>query len=329
MTALLKVQDLHVGYASRTGKRVPALEGVSFEVEPGETLGMLGESGCGKSTLAAALLRLLPGNAAVEKGSVWFEGRDLMKADGTELRKIRGRRMAMVFQEPSLTLHPAIRVGKQVSDVLGAHENLNRSALREKTQEVLAEVFPEERQRIADSYPHQLSGGQQQRVLIAQAIACGPSLIVADEPTAALDATTQKEILELFRKLREERKLAMIFVTHNPWLLLGFADRVLVLYAGKAAEIGPTEKVLGAPLHPYTKALLESIPRHPKHGPQEKATKNRLPVITGEAPNLGEWAGGCRFEPRCTVRMEMCVKREPAEVAAESKHEVSCFKYGG
>jgi oligopeptide/dipeptide ABC transporter ATP-binding protein len=279
--------------------------------------------------LAATLLRLLPGNAAAEKGRVWFEGRDLLKADGTELRKIRGRRIAMVFQEPSLALHPALRVGKQVSDVLAAHENLSRSALREKTQEVLAEVFPEDRERIADSYPHQLSGGQQQRVLIAQAIACGPSLIVADEPTAALDATTQKEILELFRKLREERKLAMILITHNPWLLSGFADRVLVLYAGKTAEIGPTEKVLSAPLHPYTKALLESIPGPGKQGTQEKATKNRLPVIAGEAPNLGELAGGCRFEPRCAVRMEMCIQREPAEVAPESKHEVSCFKYGG
>ena len=290
---------------------------------------MLGESGCGKSTLAAAMLRLLPGNAVVEKGNVWFEGSDLLKENGTGLRKIRGRRMAMVFQEPSLALHPAIRVGKQVSDVIAAHQNLGRNALREKTQEVLAEVFPEERERIADSYPHQLSGGQQQRVLIAQAIACGPSLIVADEPTAALDATTQKEILELFRKLREERKLAMIFITHNPWLLWGFADRVLVLYAGKTAEIGPTERVLSAPLHPYMKALLESIPGPGKQGLGEKAVKNRLPVIAGEPPNLDALTGGCRFEPRCAVRMEMCVQREPAEVAAESKHEVSCFKYGG
>lgn len=329
MTALLRVQNLHVEYSSRTGKKVPALAGVSFEVALGETLGMLGESGCGKSTLASALLRLLPGNGRVEKGSVWFEGRELLPADRTELRKIRGRRMAVVFQEPSMALHPAIRVGKQVSDVIAAHENLSRSALREKTQEVLAEVFPEDRERIAESYAHQLSGGQQQRVLIAQAIACGPSLIVADEPTAALDATTQKEILELFRKLREERKLAMIFITHNPWLLSGFADRVLVLYAGKTAEIGPTEKVLRTPLHPYTRALLESIPRAGKQGTEEKATKNRLPVIAGEAPYLGALAGGCRFEPRCAVRMEMCVRREPAEVTAESKHEVSCFKYGG
>jgi peptide/nickel transport system ATP-binding protein len=329
MKVLLKVEGLHVAYVSRTGTRVPALAGVSLEVAPGETLGMLGESGCGKSTLAAALARLLPRNAAVEKGSIWFEGSDLLKADGTELRKIRGRRMAMVFQEPSLALHPAIRVGKQVSDVLAAHENLSSTALREKTQEVLAEVFPDERERIADSYPHQLSGGQQQRVLIAQAIACGPSMIVADEPTAALDATTQREILELFRKLREERKLAMIFITHNPWLLSGFADRVLVLYAGKTAEIGPTEKVLSAPLHPYTRALLESIPGPGKQGFGEKAAKHRLPVIGGEPPNLGALAKGCRFEPRCAMRMEMCVQREPAEVAPEPKHEVSCFKYGG
>ena len=222
---------------------------------------MLGESGSGKSTLAGALLRLLPRNGEIERGAVLFEGQDLLVAEPRTLERIRGARIALIFQEPSLALHPAIRIGEQISDVLAAHESLSRPALRQKTLQLLAEVFPAEPARMANSYLHQLSGGQQQRVLIAQAIACGPSLIVADEPTASLDPTTQQDILSLFRTLRQKFNLSMILITHNPALLAGLADRVLVLYAGKVAEIGPTERVLVSPQHPYTRALLQSMPR--------------------------------------------------------------------
>ena len=327
MTLLLEVHDLHVAYISRAGKKSLALAGINFDVRPGETLGVLGESGSGKSTLAAALLRLVPRNGEIQRGVVLFEGQDLVRAEPRTLERIRGARIALIFQEPSLALHPAIRIGEQISDVLAAHESLSRPALHQKTLQLLAEVFPADPARMADSYPHQLSGGQQQRVLIAQAIACGPSLIVADEPTASLDPTTQQDILSLFRRLREKFNLSMILITHNPALLAGLADRVLVLYAGRVAEIGPTERVLTSPQHPYTRALLQSMPS--RLDEPVKGHKSMLTVIPGDAPNPEELANGCRFETRCADRMELCTRREPAVVAVSEAHAVSCFKYGG
>jgi oligopeptide/dipeptide ABC transporter ATP-binding protein len=327
MALLLQVQDLHVAYTSRAGNKCPALDGVSFDVRAGETLGVLGESGSGKSTLVAALLRLLPRNAEIQKGVVQFEGQDLLHIEPRTLERVRGARLALIFQEPSLALHPTIRIGEQLSDVLAAHESGSRKELRQKALKLLAEVFSTDARRIADSYAHQLSGGQQQRVLIAQAIACGPSLIVADEPTASLDPTTQQDILGLFRALREKFNLSLILITHNPALLAGLADRILVLYAGKVVEIGPTEQILKFPQHPYTRALMQSVPA----GLDESANgrKSRLPVIPGEAPDLAALLNGCRFEPRCADRMNQCTQREPATVAVSEAHSVSCFKYGG
>jgi oligopeptide/dipeptide ABC transporter ATP-binding protein len=326
ISPLLQVQDLHVAYLSQAGQKSFALAGLSFELRPGETLGILGESGSGKSTLAAALLRLLPGNGEIERGVVLFEGQDLLQAERKTLQRIRGARISVIFQEPSLALHPMIRIGEQIKDVLAAHESSGGSVMRQKTLQLLAEVFPADAARIAESYPHQLSGGQQQRVLIAQAIACGPSLLVADEPTASLDPSTQQEILSLFRKLREQLHLSLILITHNPALLAGLADRVLVMYAGKAAEIGTAEKVLASPQHPYTRALLQSMPSRVEGHANRR--KSPLAVIPGETPNLEAPATGCRFEPRCADRMEMCSKREPAVVNVSESHSVSCFKYG-
>src|SRR6266853_5244959 len=260
VSPLLQVQDLHVAYVSRAGQKSPALAGLSFEVQPGETLGVLGESGSGKSTLAAALLRLLPANGRIERGAIYFEAQDLLRATPRELEKIRGDRPALIFQEPSLALHPAIRVAEQIADVIAAHKSFARRAVREHAQQILAAVFPSEVKRIGNSYPHQLSGGQRARVLIAQAISCGPSLIVADEPTASLDPETQQEILALFRTLRQKFNLSVIWITHNPLLLEGFADRVLVLYAGRVVETGPASSVLSSPRHPYTQALLRCLP---------------------------------------------------------------------
>src|SRR5258707_8135517 len=194
VSPLLQVQDLHVTYLSRTGQKSPALAGLSFEVQPGETLGVLGESGSGKSTLAAALLRLLPSNGKIEKGAVLFEGQDLLQAEPAALQRIRGARIAVIFQEPSLALHPMIRIGEQIKDVLAAHESSSRSVMRQKTLQLLGDVFPTDAPHIAESYPHQLSGGQQQRVVIAQGIAGGPSLVVAVERTAAVDPSTLQEV---------------------------------------------------------------------------------------------------------------------------------------
>jgi oligopeptide/dipeptide ABC transporter ATP-binding protein len=327
MTPLLEVKNLHVSYSARTGELGPALAGVNFDLGSGEILGVLGESGSGKSTLAAAFLRLLPPNGRIQKGSVLFEGKDLLDASPQDLRKIRGGRIGLILQELSSSLHPTLQVGQQVSDVLAAHECLARRALNEKTSQLLASVFPVDAERISRSYPHELSGGQRQRVLIAQAIACGPSLVVADEPTSSLDSTTQKEILQLFCTLRQKLSLAMILITHNPALLAGLADRILVLYAGRVAEIGPAAKVLSAPQHPYTEALLRCLP--PSFADGHGARKTRLQVIPGDSPDLSLHQRGCQFEPRCVERMEVCKCGEPAAAVVSKLHEVSCFKFAG
>jgi oligopeptide/dipeptide ABC transporter ATP-binding protein len=327
MAPVLEIQDLHVSYRSREGAFQPALAGVSFGLRTAEILGVLGESGSGKSTLAVSLMRLLPGNAKIIRGAVHFEGQDLLQARTEELQQIRGRRISLIFQEPSLALHPTMRAGQQVRQVLTAHGVSGKSALNERTRKVFAEVFPEDAERISRSYPHQLSGGQRQRVLIAQAIACGPAVVIADEPTASLDPATQMEILGVFRTLRKKLGLAMIFITHNPALLSGFADRVLVLYGGRVAELGPSAAVLASPRHPYTKALFASLPAVF----EESASVHgkRLPVIPGDSSPSSLPRQGCCFEPRCTERMDICREREPGVVSVSASHTVSCFKYEG
>jgi oligopeptide/dipeptide ABC transporter ATP-binding protein len=328
MMSVLEVRNLYITYFSGAGVASSAVVDVSFDVRPGEILGVLGESGSGKSTLAASLLRLLPANGKIQQGSILFEGRDVLQAGPRELENIRGGRIALINQEPSAALHPTMRVGTQVSEVLAAHGYLDKKTRRERVHQVLATVFPSETERISASYPHQLSGGQRQRVLIAQAIACTPSLIIADEPTASLDPSTQREILSVFQNLRQKFGLAIVLITHNPLLLAGLADRVLVLYAGRVAEIGPTEHVLSSPQHPYTRDLLRCLPPHPC-GTDEINRKTKLPVVSGVSPNPASLAEGCRFEPRCTDRFEACGKREPASVSLSEGHTVSCFKFGG
>jgi peptide/nickel transport system ATP-binding protein/oligopeptide transport system ATP-binding protein len=327
MVPILEVQDLHVSYSLPGGASYTALAGVSFQLVASEILGVLGESGSGKSTLAASLLKLIPSNGNISKGSALFEGKDLLCASAGELERIRGKRISLVYQEPAVALHPAIRAGEQVFQVLAAHESAGKSTLRQKTRQVLGSLFLEEADRIANSYPHQLSGGQRQRVLIAQAIACGPSLLIADEPTASLDPTTQMEILGVFRTLRDRLGLAMIFITHNPALLAGFADRVLVLYGGRVAEWGPARTVLSSPRHPYTQGLFQSMPQILESTDTKRKTK--LPMIAGDTSAIPLPFEGCVFEPRCPDRMEDCRKREPALVNLGESHTVSCFKYGG
>jgi peptide/nickel transport system ATP-binding protein len=277
----------------------------------GETLGVLGESGSGKTTLAAALLRTVPTNGRVLEGAIRFEGRDLLKIKFRELQRIRGNRIAMVFQESPLALHPTIRVRNQIIDVIASHQELPRAVILEKTQQILAALFPNEAEQIADSYPHQLSGGQQSRVLIAQAICCGPSLIVADEPTVSLDPNTEQEILSIFRTLRKEFMLSFLWIT---------------LYAGRVLECGPTHTLLSLPSHPYTIALLRC--RTPLFG-DTLIHKSKLPVIPGDSPVPSARLNGCQFEPRCTERLPACKLREPPATALSDVHEVSCFKYGG
>ena len=327
MMPILEVQNLHAAYFDRRGELCPALAGVNLDLAPGEILGVLGESGSGKSTLAAGLLRLLPANGKILQGKVLFEGMDLLSSSSKDLRRIRGGRIGLILQEPSSALHPALQVRQQVQDVLAAHREMDRRSLSQKTNELLETVFPTGSARIARSYPHELSGGQRQRVLIAQTVACEPAVVIADEPTASLDPTTQLEILQLFRALRRKIGLAMIFITHNPALLMGFADRVLVLYAGRVAEIGPTAEVLSSPRHPYTSALLRCMPS--PFGEVPSPRHSRLPMIPGDPPDLLLHARGCQFEPRCGYRMEICKNDEPASEIIGDLHEVSCFKSAG
>src|SRR6266849_5423219 len=321
---ILEVRDLRVAYGQWDGGVWHALNGVSFGVGAGEILAVLGESGSGKSTLAAALMRLLPQNGRITGGEILLEGADVVRMDAVQLRRMRGSGVSIVFQEPSLALHPTIRIGEQVGEVLRAHQVLSKRGRVERAREILAKVFSDDVERIFSSYPHELSGGQQQRALIAQAIACEPALVIADEPTASLDPSTQREILTLFRSLRDNLGIAFIFITHNPALLAGFADRVLVLYAGKVAEVGPTAEVLSSPQHPYTQALLKCVPQVVTADAVRR--KMLLPVIAGAAPSLVSLSQGCVFEPRCEERMEICQVREPAAAMTGNRHEVSCLK---
>jgi oligopeptide/dipeptide ABC transporter ATP-binding protein len=323
---VLEVRDLCVAYNGRDGGVWRALEKVNFGVGAGEILGVLGESGSGKSTLAAALLRLLPANGRITGGAILLEGSDMLRMDSVELRRVRGASVSIVFQEPSLTLHPTIRIGEQVVEVLRAHGASSKRERRERAREILAKVFSRDVERVFSSYPHELSGGQQQRVLIAQAIACDPALVIADEPTASLDPTTQREILMLFQSLRDQFGIAFVFITHNPLLLAGFADRVLVLYAGKIAELGPAEAVLLSPQHPYTQALLRCVPRV-GYGETVRPQRALLPVIAGTAPSLAVLSRGCVFEPRCEKRMDTCQVTEPMAAMLGDGHEVSCLKF--
>lgn len=283
------------------------VDGVSFSIHPGQVVGLLGESGSGKTTLALALLGMHAGRAS---GSVLWQGREILTLPERELRAIRGARISMVWQEPALALNPVLRAGTQVAEVLRAHGS------RRDASHLLAEVFPEdEAARIARAFPHQLSGGQQQRVAIAQALACRPALLVADEPTSALDTVTQSEILALLARLRERRHLAILLITHNPAVLAGLADRVLVMYAGRIVEQGEYEAVMRAPRHPYTRALLACL-APPNAG-------RRFPVIEGAPPSLTQPAPGCPFEPRCPARLPSCAASAPPAGAVE------CFHHAG
>ena len=324
---VLEVQELRVAYYSGKASPVEVLAGVTFDLRRGEILGVLGESGSGKSTLAASLLRLLPPNGRIAGGRIVLEGKDVLQASSRALQKLRGAGVSLLAQEPSLALHPTMRIGHQVEEVLRAHEPLGAMARRERVGKLLAKLFPSDAERIASSYPHQLSGGQRQRVVIAQAIACQPAVLIADEPTSSLDPTTQQEILAIFQALREELGISIILITHNPALLSGFADRVLVLYAGRIAELGPANRVLFSPRHPYTKALLQCLPQLETGGIARE--KKALPAIPGGAPNLGLLPRGCVFEPRCADRMQACRTGEPASVALDETHVVACFKFPG
>jgi peptide/nickel transport system ATP-binding protein len=320
---LLQVRDLAVIYALDGTRRVAAIEGLSLDIAAAEAVGLLGESGCGKTTLGLSLLGLLPAAGRVVDGAVVFQGTNLLALGEPQLQKIRGAELAMVYQEPAQALNPVIRVGDQIAEVVRAHRKLSLSRAREEAKGLLAQVGLPANSCIDQAYPHQLSGGQKQRVVIAQAVACHPSLIIADEPTTALDATTQGEILTLLKALQAKLQLALLLISHDPDALEQFVERILVMYAGRLVEEGPTKKVMENPCHPYTRALLQTRLRK---GVSENH-KRLLPTIPGEPPDLTNLPQGCAFANRCPDTKNICRARKPDAFYVEPSRRVECFNY--
>jgi oligopeptide/dipeptide ABC transporter ATP-binding protein len=318
---LLAVRGLRVNFATPTGASVRAVAGVSFELQPGETLGLVGESGCGKTVTALSILRLLPRTARLA-GEVRFAGEDLIASPESRLQEIRGDRIAMVFQEPMTALNPVFTIGEQVAEVLRRHRGLGNAAAWQEAAQALTRVGLTDAPRRLQQYPHQLSGGLRQRAMIAMALACGPELLIADEPTTALDVTIQAQILALLASLKEQLGLAVLFITHNLGIVAQTADRVAVMYAGVIAEQAPRRELFKNPGHPYTIGLLNSVPRLDFHHPPGA----KLAAIPGQVPTAAP--PGCLFRDRCPDAREVCLE-EPPWVEVSPEHWVRCWNFGG
>jgi oligopeptide/dipeptide ABC transporter ATP-binding protein len=318
--ALLAVSGLTITHARRAGS-VVLVNDIAFDVGPNERLGIVGESGCGKSMTALALMGLLPRPfVRASRGSIEFEGQDLLSLAPRVMRRIRGARIAMVFQDPMSSLNPVQTIGRQLVEAIRLHEPVDRSEARERARRLLDEVsIPAARQRL-DDYPHQLSGGMRQRVMIAMALSCRPRLLIADEPTTALDVTIQAQILSLLRRLQAEREMAVILITHDFGVVAQFAERVLVMYGGSVVERAGVRELFDRPLHPYTRALMRSVPT------MDTGT-DELPVIDGMPPAPGRMPPGCPFEPRCDRRMPECGIALPPFSSPQTDRYVRCFAW--
>ncbi len=317
---MLKVDNLSTHFHTEGGV-VQAVRGVSLDIDPGETLALVGESGCGKSVTALSVLKLVPTPPGrFESGSIHFDGRNLLDASEDEMQTIRGNDISMIFQEPMTSLNPIFTVGDQIAETILLHQNKQPEEARELTLQALKKVAMPSPEKRIDQYPHELSGGMKQRVMIAMAIACRPKLLIADEPTTALDVTVQAQILDLLEALRVQSNMAILLITHNLGIVAQFADRVAVMYAGKIVEEAPVETLFGAPSHPYTKGLLASLP----HGePGEK-----LRGIEGAVPHPAFIPQGCAFHPRCSEAMPHCKERIPPffDVPGED-HRAACWLF--
>jgi peptide/nickel transport system ATP-binding protein len=319
LTKLLEVEGLRTQFFSADGV-TRAVDGVSFTIAPGETLGLVGESGCGKSVTALSLLRLLPRSGRVVEGVIRFEGRDLLALTEGEMRQIRGNRIAMIFQEPMTSLNPVHTIGEQIAEAARIHQRLGRAAAMARAEEMLRLVrIPDAERRIGD-YPHQFSGGMRQRAMIAMALTCSPTLLVADEPTTALDVTIQAQILRLMLELKERIGAAILLITHDLGVVAETCQRVIVMYAGRTVEEAPVLELFDRPAHPYTRGLLTSIP----HGAGRR--RKRLPEISGVVPSLRDPMVGCAFAPRCTLAVEACRRDAPPIRAIAPGHHVACFR---
>jgi oligopeptide/dipeptide ABC transporter ATP-binding protein len=318
MSTLLRVDDLRVGFATEDGV-VQAVDGVSFELAAGEVLAIVGESGCGKSVTAQTLTGLTRAANARITGSVSYRGRELNGLDDDQLRDIRGEEISMVFQDPMSSLNPVYRIGDQITEMIHAHRDISRDEATARAVELLASVGIPNPQRRIRSYPHEFSGGMRQRVMIAMALCLEPKLLIADEPTTALDVTVQAQILRLIDQLNRERELAVILITHDLGVVAEVADRVVVMYAGQIVEDGTLDEIFYDPQHPYTWGLLGSLTRldQPRGG--------RLPQISGQPPSLLDPPSGCRFAPRCPHVFEKCAELPPLEPRAGGTHLDRCW----
>ena len=318
---LLEVNNLTTHFFTSDGV-VKAVDGINYHLDEGEILGIVGESGCGKSVSALSLMRLVadpPGK--IVDGEVTFEDKDLLQLGDAEMRSIRGNRMAMVFQEPMTSLNPVLTIGRQITETLELHQNMTRAQARERAAELIRMVgIPDAASRLKD-YPHQFSGGMRQRVMIAMALSCNPKLIIADEPTTALDVTIQAQILELMRELAQQFGTALIIITHNLGVVARYAHRVVVMYAGKIIETGSAEEIYSNPRHPYTLGLLNSVPR------LDEAVKASLDPIEGLPPDLVDLPVGCSFQPRCPYAFDRCTQETPYLMDHSDAHTTACWRH--
>jgi oligopeptide/dipeptide ABC transporter ATP-binding protein len=323
---LLQVKELKTHFFTFEGV-AKAVDDVSFYLDKGETLGIVGESGCGKSVTAQSIMRLIPEPPGkIVHGSIDFDGIDLVKLAMEKMRGIRGNRISMIFQEPMTSLNPVYTIGNQISEMFILHEKLSKRESWEKSIQMLRKVrIPAAEKRIRE-YPHQLSGGMRQRAMIAMALSCNPEILIADEPTTALDVTIQAQIIELMLQLKEDFNAAIILITHDLGVIAEIAQRVVVMYAGKVVEEGQTEAIFEDPKHPYTRGLLKSIP---KLGERAQSGRQRLQEISGVVPSLYELLPGCSFHPRCPQRMAVCQEHVPQLIDVGKNHWASCWLHSG
>ena len=323
MTHLLEVKNLQTHFPTRAGL-VRAVNDVSFHLDSGELLGLVGESGCGKSITALSVMRLISPPGKIVGGEITFDGKNLLKLSDSEMRQIRGDDIAMIFQDPMTSLNPVFTVGEQIAEALRLHRKLSHKQAREATIEAMREVAIPDPARRVDDYPHQLSGGMRQRVMIAMALACNPKLLIADEPTTALDVTIQAQILELLDELRKQRELAVLLITHDLGVVAEVADRVAVMYTGRIVEESPVEDLFARPKHPYTEGLLRSVP---KLTSTQIVEKERLETIEGVVPRPTDLPPGCHFAPRCRHRMPRCTEEEIPLYQLDGGVQVRCVLY--
>ncbi|MCG3174710.1 MAG: Oligopeptide transport ATP-binding protein OppD [Myxococcota bacterium] len=317
---LLEIRNLRTQFAADRGLVEPVAD-VSFNIREGETLALVGESGCGKSVTALSILRLIPTPPGrIAGGEILFQGHDLTRLGVDEMRKIRGNSISMIFQEPMTSLNPVFTVGNQIMEAIMLHQKTGRKEARERAIDMLRQVGIPAPEKRVDAYPHEMSGGMRQRVMIAMALSCNPRLLIADEPTTALDVTIQAQIMDLLQKLKEERKMAVMLITHDLGLVAENAQRVVVMYAGKVVEEGRVDDIFASPIHPYTQGLLSSLPTLN----ERMAHKTRLRTIPGLVPDLRRLPGGCRFRDRCPKAEEGCASHEPDLLVVEPGHLARC-----